>query len=180
MRAFFCTACDAGLVFGRRSCPECGARVGPGQAAALPVRKGWFPLSGLGAFLASQAGLSLATLMVFLGLAIALAPVGWTYAHMQAQPGAAKATPAAANSSKPTAAAPVPCSRLLVFFAETATVGEVQALLASVNSVIAFGPDKTGGYELAMPASLESAVAETLNQAEGTVEGVFIRQGCTR
>lgn len=69
MNVFFCTGCDAGLVIGQRRCPRCSARPGLSlpRSTARPVRSGW--LAAISAFFASQASLSLTTLLVFLASA---------------------------------------------------------------------------------------------------------------
>jgi hypothetical protein len=55
MKVFFCTACEAGLVFGDRRCEHCGELVGTPQslqAADMPVPT---RLARVGAFFESQA-----------------------------------------------------------------------------------------------------------------------------
>jgi hypothetical protein len=174
MKVFFCTACEAGLVFGDRRCEHCGELAGTPQllqAADLPART---HLARVGAFFESQAGLSLATLVVFLGLGIALVPVGWNYERLQTRTPAADLR--ASLQPDPTA----PCHPLQVFFAETAMVGEVAELLHRLGTSIAFGPDKNGAYELAVSEKAAPAVAELLNKAEDTVDGVFVKPRCGR
>jgi hypothetical protein len=173
MKVFFCTACEAGLVFGDRRCEHCGELAGTPQSlhaapTAAPTR-----LARIGAFFESQAGLSLATLMVFLGLGIALVPVGWTYARMQ-QINA----PAVGSAANPTTVAPVSCSGLKVFFAEMATVGEVTTLLDQLDIWLVSGPDSGGAFHLSAPAQTLPAMAASLGKAEDTVAGVFIEPRC--
>jgi hypothetical protein len=174
MKVFFCTACEAGLVFGDRRCEHCGELVGTPQslqAADMPVPT---RLARVGAFFESQAGLSLATLVVFLGLGIALVPVGWNYERLQAR------TPAADLRAGLQPDSTAPCHPLQVFFAETAMIGEVAELLRRLGTSIAFGPDKNGAYELAVSEKAAPAVAEFLNKAEDTVDGVFVKPQCGR
>jgi hypothetical protein len=83
MEIFFCTACEAGLLFGDRRCDHCGGIVGTsrspnGAEKPLPTRR-----ARVRAFFESQAGLSLTTLVVFLGLGIAMVPMGRNPAHLQ-------------------------------------------------------------------------------------------------
>lgn len=173
MKVFFCTACEAGLVFGDQRCDYCGEIAGASQSlfvaeAATPTR-----LARIGAFFESQAGLCLATLLIFLGLGIALVPVSWTYARMQQVH-----TTAPGTAAKPVTESSVKCSGLKVFFAEMATVGEVMALLDKLDIGLLSGPDPVGAFHLAAPAQTLPAVAASLGQAEGTVAGVFIEAQC--
>jgi hypothetical protein len=189
MKVFFCTACEAGLVFGDQRCDHCGEIVGTPQSlnaaeALSPTR-----LARIGAFFESQAGLSLTTLLIFLGLGIALVPVGWNYERLQAQTQvssqvASRPAPDIRSSAGENASSrpdPVaPCHPLLVFFSETAMVGEVAYLLDKLGTSIAFGPDKNGAYQLAVSEKAAPGVAELLGREEDTVEGVFIKPRCGR
>lgn len=169
MKVYFCTCCDAGLVFGRRRCRHCGERVGVSQhlPAGLPGWRSRF--TRLGEFFASQASLSLATLLVFLGLGIALVPAGWSYALMQLHSASATVTQAPKN-----------CQGLLVFFSEMATVGEVSALIGQVNAIVVAGPNRAGAFELDLPANDLDAAVNSLGNAEDTVSGVFLKSRCSR
>jgi hypothetical protein len=173
MEVFFCTACEAGLVFGDRRCEHCGELAGTPQSlqAVSVAAPTW--LARMGAFFESQAGLSLATLLIFLGLGIGLVPVGWTYARMQ-QINA----PAVGSGANPATGAPVKCSGLKVFFADMATVGEVMTLLDQLDIGLVSGPDSGGAFHLAASAQTLPAVAASLGQAEDTVAGVFIEPRC--
>jgi hypothetical protein len=175
MKVFFCTACEAGLVFGDRRCEHCGELAGTPQSLQAPPTTASTRLARVGAFFESQAGLSLATLVVFLGLGIALVPVGWNYERLQARTSAADLR-ASLQQPDPTE----PCHPLQVFFAETAMVGEVAELLRRLGTSIAYGPDKNGAYELAVSEKAAPAVAELLNKAEDTVDGVFVKPRCGR
>ena len=185
MKVFFCTACEAGLVFGDQRCDHCGEMVGPPQSLDAPETPAPTRLARIGAFFESQAGLSLTALVVFLGLGIALAPVSWNYAHLQAQPRPASqpATDMRSGAGGSASARPdqsAPCHPLQVFFSETAMVCEVAYLLDKLGTSIAFGPDKNGAYQLAVSEKAAPAVAELLGQEEDTVEGVFIKPRCGR
>lgn len=174
MKVFFCTACEAGLVFGDQRCEHCGERVGIPQSLRAAPAPAPTRLARLGAIFESQAGLSLATLLIFLGLGIALVPVSWTYARMQQMH-----APAPGAGAKPTAESPVRCSGLKVFFAEMATVGEVMALLDQLDVGLVSGPDPGGAFHLAAPAKTLPTVAASLGEAADTVAGVFIEPRCT-
>ena len=68
-----------------RLCGACGIRA----TVDLPVNIEGMQqphLSRMSKFFASQATLCLFTLLVFLGLVVALAPAGWRYAYMQFKP----------------------------------------------------------------------------------------------
>ena len=174
LKVYFCTACDLGLVFGRRRCRACGEPVGGGKPLQRREPTWWSSRSAwLSAFFGSQASLSLATLMVFLGLGIALVPAGWSYALMQLNP---PATPSAQTSAKTSAN----CRGLLVFFSEMATVGEVSALVRQLNAAVVSGPSPAGAFELAVPENALDAVAESLGKAENTVNSVFVKSRCGR
>ncbi len=181
MNVFFCTRCDAGLVFGRRRCRQCGARAGTGQAALPSSGRRRFGLPTLSDFFASQASLTLATLLVLLGLGIALAPVGWSYAWMQLARYPAvmhQAGKSLASHARTLADPASRCQIIEVFMSEMATVGEVTALLASLGPKAVRGPDEKGAYELTVPEQAAPAVAESLGKAEGTVEGFFLKTRC--
>jgi hypothetical protein len=179
MKAFYCTACGHGLVFGSRDRESCPASAEEGGAPTQASPAGPSKLARLSAFFASQASLSLITLLVFLGLGVALAPAGWSYARMQL-PARAAATPTSAahgfGATPPMAC--VRCNSLVVFFADTATLGEIADLLKVLEASIAAGPDQNGAYELAVPEESAVAVAQALNEAEYTVTGVFIKPRC--
>ncbi len=101
MQVFFCTTCDAGLVFGRRRCRHCGVRLpaGGGARYASP-RSPSLRFARLGGFFASQASLSLITLLLLLGLGIALAPAGWRYVLMEAREAGAPRLAAVATTGE--------------------------------------------------------------------------------
>ena len=78
MKVFFCTACEAGLVFGDQRCDHCGEILGAAQSPQTASGSPPTRLARIGTFFESQAGLSLTTLLIFLGLGIALVPVSCT------------------------------------------------------------------------------------------------------
>ena len=179
MKVFFCTACEAGLVFGDQRCDHCGEILGAAQSPQAASGSPPTRLARIGTFFESQAGLSLTTLLVFLGLGIALVPVSCTYARMQqVQVRVPVPVPAPGAGAKPAAGAPVKCSGLKVFFAEMATVGEVMTLLDQLDVGLVSGPNPAGAFHLAAPAQTLPAVAASLGQAEDTVAGVFIEPQC--
>ena len=179
MQVFFCTACEAGLVFGDQRCDHCGEILGAAQSPQTASGSPPTRLARIGTFFESQAGLSLTTLLIFLGLGIALVPVSCTYARMQqVQVRVPVPVPAPGAGAKPAAGAPVKCSGLKVFFAEMATVGEVMTLLDPLDVGLVSGPDPAGAFRLSAPAQTLPAVAASLGQAEDTVAGVFIEPQC--
>ena len=66
MKVFFCTACEAGLVFGDQRCDHCGEILGAAQSPQAASGSPPPRLARIGTFFESQAGLSLTTLLVFL------------------------------------------------------------------------------------------------------------------
>jgi hypothetical protein len=186
MQVFFCTGCSAGLVFGRRRCLRCGLRVGPGQTPP-PLPRSWpARLAGISAFFESQASLSLVTLLMLQGLAIALAPAGWRYWQLQTGQlhNGAPSSPAVSARVELLDLASMPparsgrCQTLRVFFSDGATPGEVSALLGRLGAARIRGAGRQGGYELAVPEQTALAVAESLDQARGTVDGFFFKPRC--
>lgn len=173
MQVFYCTACEGGLVFGDRRCEHCGELAGSPQSLQWPRVPAPTRLARIGAFFESQAGLSLATLLIFLGLGIGLVPVSWTYAQMQQTH-----APAPASGADPAADLPVKCSGLKVFFADMATVGEVMTLLDRLDIGRVSGPDLGGAFHLAANKQALPAVAASPGQAQGTVAGVVIEPRC--
>jgi hypothetical protein len=185
MKVFFCTACEAGLLFGHQCCEHCGEIVGTPQSLDAAETPAPTRLARIGAFFESQTGLSLTTLAVLLGLGIALVPVGWSYANLESQTRLARQPAAdmrsvAGDSASARAGQSAPCHPLTVFFAETAMVGEVAYLMNKLGTSIAFGPDKNGAYQLTVSEKEAPTVADLLGQEEDTVEGVFIKPRCGR
>ena len=129
-------------------------------------------------FFASPAALCLFTLLVFLGLVVALAPVDCRYASLQFKSGSG--SNAAANDARSlgTGNAPARCNQIVVNFACTATVARVAALLEQLDTTIAFGPNENGVFELSMPATSAAGVAEALNCASDAVVGASLQRRC--
>ena len=168
MKVSLCLACQTGLVFGAQACNHCGRLVKAAEAPDVAPKKGWHArLLAISSFFESQASLTLATLLILLGLGIALVPVGWNYARV----GPATQAPASA---------PGTCSGLTVFFAEMATVGEMKDLLDQLHVAIVSGPNAAGAFELAAPEGALPGLAQSLGQAESTVEGVFLKPPCRK
>ena len=130
----------------------------------------------IGQFFADRALLSLVTLMVFSGLLLALVPVAWTYAKM-----AQTARPSANEGTKGAGARPLDassCDRLVVSFTSAAPIGQITALLSSMNASIAYGPDENSAFEVSVPAGEAAATASALSRAEAIVLSASPRAGC--
>ena len=158
-------------------CDECGTAA----KAELPVilRKDTQPLfGGIATFFASQATLCLFTLLVFLGLVVALAPAGWRYASLQLK---SSSGPAAANNDTRSLGAsntPARCNQIVVIFTSTATVVRVAALLEQLDTTIAFGPNENGAFELSTPSASTVSVSEALNRAADLVVSASLQRRC--
>lgn len=131
------------------------------------------PPAMLGRFFSSQAMLCLVTLMVFLGLLIALAPVGLGYLrHGAAAPqGGTRAAGAAGR---------VACSPILVSFVDDIPMGKLNGLLERLNASIAFGPNENGAFELTVAGTDAQAVVDSLNRMPEAVVVASLREQCLR
>ena len=136
------------------------------------------PGGGLATFFASQSTLCLFTLMVFLGLVVALAPAGWRYAGLQLK---SSGRPAAVNSDTRSLSVnniPVRCNQIVVIFNPAATVVRVSALLEQLDTTIAFGPNENGAFELSGQATAAVNVADALNRASDAVVSASLQRRC--
>lgn len=127
----------------------------------------------LGSFFSSQAMLCLVTLMVFLGLLIALAPVGLGYLRHEGATGQG-GTRAAGNART------VGCSPILVTFADDVPMGKLNQLLERLNASIAFGPNENGAFELTITGDDAAAVVDALNRMPEAVIVASLREQCLR
>jgi hypothetical protein len=130
----------------------------------------------LGAFFASQAMLCLVTLMVFVGLLIALAPVGLSYLQQAANP--AQGTQAGATRGLDSRAGNTACNPILVSFADTISMAQISKLLGRLDASIAFGPNENGAFELAVPKANAGAVVDALNRMPDAVVIASLREQC--
>lgn len=158
-------------------CDECGALTASEKISVqrfeLPAQSGKVTL-----FFASQPMLCLFTLLVFLGLAIALAPAGWRYANLQTK--AAANTGAASTDSRSLGGVNTAsrCNQIVVLFNSTATVARVSALLEQLDTTIAFGPNENGAFELSTPVATAAGVSEALNRASDAVVSASLQRRC--
>lgn len=131
----------------------------------------------LGRFFSSQAMLCLITLMVFLGLLIALLPVGLGYLRQDSAAGRA-GTRAAGDAG---AAA---CNPILASFADDASMGKLNQVLERLDASIAFGPNENGAFELSLVEASApgkaAAVVDALNRMPELVIVASLREQCLR
>jgi hypothetical protein len=177
MSLLFCKSCGRCVEINSPFCDECGTPTATGLPGTL--RRGSLPQMGrVTTFFASQATLCLFTLLTFLGLAVALAPVGWRYASLQLKSNNESNATANDARSLGTNTAPARCNQIVVIFNATATVARVSALLEQLDTTIAFGPNENGAFELAMPATSAAGVAEALNRASDAVVSASLQRRC--
>lgn len=129
-------------------------------------------------FFASQAMLSMFTLLVLLGLVIALAPAGWRYASLQFRPVTGQYATTSDSRSLGTNNVPARCSQIMVIFNSTSNVGRISALLEQLDTTIAFGPNENGAFELSTTSASASRVAEALNRASDAVISASLQRRC--
>lgn len=177
MSLLFCRVCKVQLAANAFFCEHCGAST---SSASPTVTRGQTPPGGgrLSTFFASQATLCLFTLLVFLGLAVALAPAGWRYANLQLKPGNAQPTAAGDSRSLGTNDVPARCNQIVVIFNSTATVSRVSALLEQLDTTIAFGPNENGAFELSAPSTAAANVVDALNRAADAVVSASLQRRC--
>jgi hypothetical protein len=118
--------------------------------------------------------LCLVTLMVFLGLLIALAPVGLAYLH-QGEAGGGRAGTRDAGGSHAAA-----CNPILATFAEDVPMGKLNQLLDRLDASIAFGPNENGAFELNVAGKNTAAVVDALNRVPDVVVIASLREACVR
>lgn len=177
MSVLFCSACGDQLDPDARFCVCCSAN----ENVELPINSVVMKpphLNQVSTFFASQATLCLFTLLVFLGLAVALAPAGRRYANLQLKPGNAQPTAAGGSRSLGTNEVPARCNQIVVIFNSTATVFRVSALLEQLDTTIAFGPNENGAFELSAPSMAAANVADALNRAADAVVSAALQRRC--
>lgn len=184
----FCSACGHPFGVGSEYCEACGAAVKHGSVVThetVPVGNQPAPglLLGIGHFFASQAYLSLITLLVFSGLLVALAPVGLGYLRMQGRTGdvVGQATTRSLGTGDLGARNVNTferCSPIEVYFTDKALMSQVAALLESLDAVIAYGPTENGSFEIFVAPDKAPAVAAALNKAGDVVLKASTRQRC--
>ncbi|MFL9923703.1 hypothetical protein PQR62_05495 [Herbaspirillum lusitanum] len=132
----------------------------------------------LGRFFSSQAMLCLITLMVFLGLLIALAPVGLGYLHQDSKAGQGGTRSAGAARDAAT------CNPILARFADDAPMGKLNQALERLDTSIAFGPNENGAFELSVTETgapdKAAAVVDALNRMPELVIVASLRDQCLR
>ena len=177
MNFLFCSACGCQVEPSSRFCTGCSAKSTVDSTTNLPVV--WQPhLGRMSKFFASQATLCLFTLLVFLGLVIALAPAGWLYANLQRQPSDGGQTATGDTRSVGITNSPVRCNQIVVIFNSAATVARVSALLEQLDTTIAFGPNENGAFELLVPSTSASGVTDALNRASDVVVSAALQRRC--
>lgn len=173
----FCSACGCRSATDALFCDVCGHAFN-GKPSITPSNTNPFGATALGSFFASQATLCLVTLLIFLGLVVALAPAGWRYASLQLKPGGGSNVASSDTRSLGTGNAPARCNQLVVIFNATATIARVSALLEQLDTTIAFGPNENGAFELSTPATSAAGVAEALNRASDAVVSASLQRRC--
>ena len=143
------------------------------KPAVPPVGKA----RALSDFFSSQAMLCLITLMVFIGLVIALAPVGLSYLKQSASTSGGVGANTGATRGAGIRAA-VPCNPVLVTFTDEVPLGKLNRLLNSLDASIAFGPNENGAFELALPVAGVAAAVEALNRMPEVVVVASLRVQC--
>lgn len=179
MTQSFCSACGSQLSIGGGFCEQCGAPTATatnsplGSSMQLPGQ-----ISSMTRFFASQAMLCLFTLLVFLGLVVALAPAGWRYASLQLWSGTGNN--AAITDSRSVGAGNLlgRCNQIVVIFNPAATVERISALLEQLDTAIAFGPNENGAFELSVPSLKAAGVSDALNRAADAVVGASLQRLC--
>ena len=179
----FCSACGHPFGVDSEFCEACGAAVEHGSVVThetVPAGNQPAPglLLGIGHFFASQPYLSLITLLVFSGLLVALAPVGLGYLRTQGRAGdvVGQATTRSLGAGNVNSFAR--CSPIEVYFTDKALMSQVDALLESLDAVIAYGPTENGSFEISVAPENAPAVAAALNKAGDVVLKASTRQRC--
>ncbi len=179
MSQTFCKACGGLLGEDAGFCELCGAAVVPydvNTSSTVPcgTQSSVNPLQGIGCFFASQAYLSLVTLLVFCGLLIALAPVGLGYLRMQARQTVGQTVSRGLGNDTGQRR----CSPIEVYFTGAASVTQVAALLESLSATIVLGPTENGSFEISASSASALAVTEALNNATELVLKASLRPRC--
>ena len=115
--------------------------------------------------------LCLVTLMVFLGLLIALAPVAFAYLE-QSQSSHSSGLTRSANKVVQN------CNPIIVTFADDAPLRKVSQFLDQLNASIAFGPNENGAFELNLADGSPQDVVNALNSNTSIVSIASLRDQC--
>ena len=177
MSTLFCRACGHNMGADSRFCGACDVQI----AVELPINNTGMQQPRLGkmsTFFASQATLCLFTLLVFLGLVVALAPAGWRYANLQLSPGNSQQTATSDTRSMGTGNTPARCNQIVVIFNSTTSMARVSALLEQLDTTVAFGPNENGAFELSAPSTAAANVADALNRAADAVISASLQRRC--
>ena len=174
---FFCKRCGHTFLADALFCEQCGTIT----ATDLPVmaRTESTGLSGgVTSFFASQATLCLFTLLVFLGLVVALAPAGWRYASLQLKSNSGQAAASSNTRSLGASDMPARCNQIVVIFNAATTVARISALLEQLDTTITFGPNENGAFELFVLSTSASGVTDALNRASDVVVSAALQRRC--
>lgn len=173
----FCKACGHTVPPSGTYCDQCGASIAHNSLTS-PHRTSKPLAGGVSNFFASQATLCLFTLLVFLGLVVALAPAGWRYASLQLKSSPIPNAVSSDTRSLGAGQAPMRCNQILVIFNPAATVARVSALLEQLDTTIAFGPNENGAFELSTSSNSASGVADALNRESDAVVSASLQRRC--
>lgn len=173
----FCSACGHQSTADVLFCDVCGHAFN-GKLAIAPSNTQLRGATVLGSFFASQATLCLVTLLIFLGLVVALAPAGWRYAILQLKSRSGPSAVIEDARSLGISSAPARCNQIVVIFNASTTVARVSTLLEQLDTTIAFGPNENGAFELSIPAPSAAGVAEALNRASDAVVSASLQRRC--
>ena len=193
MSISFCTDCGQQKIPNCSFCKACGATSNrntdtgahaeahvdvPADLPANSQKYTPWRTTGMGGFFASQATLCLFTLLVFLGLVVALAPAGWRYASLQLKSNSGTTATSTDTRSMGPGLLPAACNQIVVIFNSAATVARVAALLEQLDTTIAFGPNENGAFELSVPSTSASGVTDALNRAPDAVVSAALQRRC--
>jgi hypothetical protein len=120
-------------------------------------------LGWIGAFFSRHAWLSLFTLLVLMGL------VGGLFKLGGSMPKGSAAAPTPVQAGQPSqtrsfgaATQNTSCGQVLASFSASATVQQITGLLRSLDTVISYGPNENGAFELRTSPALAAQVALAL------------------
>lgn len=176
MNFLICRLCEKSVASDSIFCEVCGSAIALEFPATLREKPS-HQIGTVSSFFASQTTLCLFTLLVFTGLAVALAPAGWRYISLQTK----AATGAMANIDSRSLGAngvPVRCNQIVVIFNPVATVARVSTLLEQLDTTIAFGPNENGAFELSTLSTAAAGVNEALNRASDAVVSASLQRRC--
>ncbi len=121
-------------------------------------------LSWLSAIFSSRSWLSLFTLLVFAGLFSGLIKltVNQTANDKESRPAPSQTGQPAVTRSFGSAIQNASCGQILATFSSTATLQQIARLLSNLNTVISYGPNENGAFELRTSTALAVDVARAL------------------